>query len=389
MKKKICVVTGSRADYGLLYPLLKKIKSCAKFNLQIVACGMHLCPEFGLTFKEIEKDGFRVNEKVKVDLSRDSATDISKSVGQGCIGFADIFKRLKPDLLLVLGDRFEIFSAVIPAFIAKIPIAHIHGGELTEGAIDDAFRHSITKMSFLHFASTKEYCRRIIQLGESADRVFNVGALAMDNIVSLKFRSRKELENILNFSLKEKTALVTFHPATLDNESTALQFSELLKALDSFTDLKVIFTLPNADPNGRIIIKLINKYVRNNPDKACSFASLGRLNYLSVLNQVDVIAGNSSSGIIEAPSLGKPTVNIGPRQKGRIMVESIINCQPRKTSIRIALRKAFSADFIKLSKKVKSPYGNGKSAERIVKIISNNINNIHSLSKAFRDIPNV
>jgi len=386
MKKKICVVTGSRADYGILYPLLKQLKIYGKFNLQIVVTGMHLCPEFGSTYREIEKDGFRINAKVNSNLVRDSAVDISKSIGTTCSGFADTLKRLKPDLVVVLGDRFEIFAAVIPAFIAKIPIAHIHGGELTEGAMDDAFRHSITKMSYYHFTSTQEYRKRVIQLGESPERVFNVGALGVDNCMALKFRSRQELENELKFKFGAKTALVTFHPATLDEESPLKQFNELLKALDAFADLRVIFTLPNADPNGRVIIKAINKYVKNNPSRAYAFASLGRVNYLSILNQVDLVIGNSSSGIIEAPSFGKPTVNIGIRQKGRIMAGSVINCQARKKNIATAIKKALSPSFISLCQRIKNPYGDGKTAKRIVRIISEHINNIHHIRKVFKDI---
>lgn len=389
MKKKICVVTGSRADYGILYPLLKKLKCCSTFDLQIVVTGMHVCREFGSTFQEIEKDGFRINGKVDIALLNDSRTDISKAVGRGCIGFADTFKRLQPDLVVVLGDRFEILAAAISAYIARIPIAHIHGGEVTEGAMDDAFRHSITKMSVLHFTSAQGYRKRVIQLGESKDRVFNVGALGVDNILSLKLRSRKELEGELDISFGARTALVTFHPATLEDEPSSRQFDELLKALDAFPGLKRIFTLPNADTGGKAIIGAINKYVKSNPARAYSFASLGRLNYLSVLNQVDVVVGNSSGGIIEAPSFRKPVVNVGSRQKGRIMAGNVINCRPRDKDIAAALRKAFSPGFIRSCRRVRSPYGDGKAAGKIVRIISDTIDTIRGVRKVFNDIQNV
>ncbi len=389
MKRKICVYTSTRAEYGLLRSVMQEIQVAGTLQLQILASGMHLSPEFGMTIQEIRADGFEPDETIDILLSSDTPTAICKSMGLAMIGYGEAIERLKPDMMLLLGDRFETFCMAAAAQVCRVPIAHIHGGELTEGAIDDAFRYFITNMIFLHFASSMEYRKRIIQLVESADRVFNVGALAVDNIVSLKFRPRKELENEFNFSFEPRTVLVTFHPATLDNEGSAVQFGELLKALNKFPDLRVIFTLPNADPNGRTIIKLINEYVRNNPDKACSFASLGRLNYLSVLNQVDVIVGNSSSGIIEAPSLGKPTVNIGLRQKGRIMGASVINCHPRKSSVYAALKKAFSKDFIKSCRRIRNFYGDGRAAEKILRIIIRNINNIQSTRKVFKDIPDI
>lgn len=389
MKKKICVVTGSRAEYGLLYPLLKKIKSENLFELQIAATGMHLSPEFGRTFEEIEEGGFKISRKVRMLLSADTANAISKSVGLGCIGFADAFASLKPDLVVALGDRFEIFSAVIPAFIARIPVAHIHGGELTEGAMDDAFRHSITKMSILHFTSTEEYRKRVIQLGESPERVFNAGALGIDNLRLLKPLSKKELENELDLEFGGKTALVTFHSATLDLEDPGKQFQKLLMVLDTFKELKVIFTMPNADPGGRIIRKLIAAYVRNNPGKAYSFASLGRLKYLSVLKYVDVVIGNSSSGIIEAPSLGKPTVNIGSRQRGRVRAASVIDSAPIGLDIAKALKKALSPEFKEFCRFVKNPYGDGRAADRITSILKKNIGRIESIEKSFYNLRDV
>lgn len=389
MKKKICVVTGSRAEYGLLYPLLGRIRASKALRLQLIAAGMHLSPKFGLTYREIEKDGFEIDEKVKMLLPGNTPADISRSVGLGCSGFAGAFARLKPDLVVVLGDRFEIFSAVIAAFIAKIPVAHIHGGELTEGAMDDAFRHSITKMSILHFTAAAEYRKRVIQLGESPERVFNTGALGIDNIRSARLLSKKGLEKELGIKFKRKTALVTFHPATLDGGDAGKQFRELLRALDSFRELGLIFTMPNADPGSRKISGLIDAYVKDNRDRARSFASLGRLRYLSAMKHADVVIGNSSSGIIEAPSFGKPSVNIGSRQRGRIRADSVIDCGPVSSEITRAIRKALSASFAKSCRSVKNPYGDGKTAGRIVNALIKNSGKLRSLEKRFYDIKHV
>ncbi|MFZ5639690.1 MAG: UDP-N-acetylglucosamine 2-epimerase [Bacillota bacterium] len=384
-KKKICIVTGTRAEYGLFYPLLKKIKADGQFGLQLCVTGMHLSPEFGLTYKEIEKDGFKINEKVEMLLSSDTEVGVTKSIGIGIIGFADALHRIKPDLVILLGDRFETMAAAIAAFTAKIPIAHLYGGELTEGAIDDAIRHSITKMSILHFVSTEIYGKRIVQLGEEPDRVFNVGALGIDNIKNLTLLTKQQLEKELNFKFGKRNVLVTFHPVTLENYTSESQFRELLSALDHFKDLKIIFTKPNADPNDRILIKLIDEYVKRNSDKAAAFVSLGQLKYLSTINYVDAVVGNSSSGIIEVPSLGKPTVNIGDRQKGRIRADSVIDCSPKKESIIRALRKAFQPDFSKLCKEVDNPYGDGNSAEKILTVLKEKTDKI-KLKKTFYDL---
>lgn len=385
LKKKVCVVTGTRAEYGLFYPLLKRMKKDDFFELQILVTGMHLSPEFGLTYQEIEEDGFLINEKVEMLLSSDTGVGVSKSIGLGIIGFADAFDRLKPDLVVLLGDRFETFAAAVSAFVAKIPIAHLYGGEVTEGVIDDAFRHSITKMSYLHFTSAEEYKKRVIQLGESPDRVFNVGALGLDNIKDMKPLSKKELESQLNFKFGEKTALVTYHPVTLENNNSEQQFKELLFILKGFKDLKIIFTRPNADTGGRIIINLIDEYVQKNSNKTMNFKSLGRLKYLSTLRYVDLVIGNSSSGIIEAPSFGIPTVNIGDRQKGRIKAESIIDCSQVKKDIRAAIKKALSDDFKRVCKTVKNPYGDGKASEKIVSILKNKLLKPIVLKKEFFD----
>lgn len=385
MNKKICFVTGSRAEYGLLYPLMIRLKSERLFKLQIIATGMHLSLDFGSTYKDIEKDGFRIDEKVRMPLSSDRETDIIKSMGIGLCGLADAFNKLKPDLVILLGDRFEIFSAAIASFIAKIPIAHIHGGELTEGSMDDAIRHSITKMSMLHFVCTEDYKRRVIQLGEPPERVFNVGALGIDNIKSLDLIDRKNLERELKFEFRKGTVLVTFHPPALERGVIAFQFKELLKALDGL-NLRVIFTRPNADPGGRVIFRLIDDYTKRNPEKSVSFISLGRVKYLSAVKYVDAVIGNSSSAIIEAPSLGKPAVNIGDRQKGRIKAASVIDCNPTAQEITRALKKALSLEFLEYCRRIKNPYGNGNAADSICRILKRHINSIKGINKKFYDM---
>jgi len=386
MKKKVCIVTGTRAEYGLFYPLLKRLKSANEFEIRIIATGMHLSPEFGHTYKEIEGDGFPVDEKVEMLLSSDTETGISKSIGIGIISFAEVFGRSKPDLLIVLGDRFETFAAAVAAFIARIPVAHLHGGEVTDGVIDDSLRHSITKMAYLHFTSAEKYRQRVIQLGESPDRVFNVGALGIDAIRQTELLLKPELEERLNFQFGKKTALVTYHPVTLENATSEAQFRELLKALEEFDDLKIIFTHPNADTDGRVIIRLIDEYVTRNPERARSFPSLGTLKYLSTMKYVDLVAGNSSSGIIEAPSFQKPAVNIGDRQKGRIKAESIIDCMPVHDDIAAAIKKALSADFRETCMDVTNPYGDGNAAARIVDILKYELLNEITLKKGFFDL---
>ena len=385
MKKKICVITGSRAEYGLFNPLLKEIKKEPMFRLQIAATGMHLSSIYGLTYKEILRDGFRIDEKVKIPLKDDTAEGVTRSLGMGVIGFASAFKRLRPDLVILLGDRFETYSAAIAAFVARIPIAHLHGGELTEGALDDTFRHSITKMSFLHFTSTRAYRNRVIQLGEDPGRVFNVGALGVDNIRRTKLLSKDTLEKELGFGLNGKVALITFHPVTLERNTSKQQFDQLLSALDDFKNLKVIFTKPNSDINGKIIIRLIDEYVKNRKNRAVAFTSLGRVKYLSLMKYVDVMIGNSSSGIIEMPSFGKPTVNLGDRQKGRIAAKSVIQCSPEQGSIKKALKRAFSQKFNRVCARIKNPYDGGFASKKIISILKKELPRIKSLKKKFYD----
>jgi GDP/UDP-N,N'-diacetylbacillosamine 2-epimerase (hydrolysing) len=381
--RKICVITGTRAEYGLLYWLMAEINAYKKLELQIIATGMHLSPEFGNTYQQIEKDGFVINKKVDMLLSSDSEVGVSKSMGLGIIGFADAFNDLGPDLIVVLGDRFEIFSAVSAAMIARIPVAHLHGGEATEGLIDEPIRHSITKMSHLHFTATEEYKNRVIQLGEQPDKVFNVGGLGIDNINQLKLLSKIEFEKAIKFNLGEKNILVTFHPVTLEKSTAKTQFQELLNSISKLKDTKVIFTKANSDTDGRIINSMIDDYVSKN-DNTIAFTSMGKLNYLSALQFMDAVVGNSSSGLLEAPSFKIGTINIGDRQKGRIKANSVISCLPNKNSIENAFKKLYSKQFQDVISKVESPYGKGGSSKKIVKTIKE-VNLLNIVKKSFYD----
>ncbi|OHE00532.1 MAG: UDP-N-acetyl-D-glucosamine 2-epimerase, UDP-hydrolysing [Sulfurimonas sp. RIFCSPLOWO2_12_36_12] len=382
--KKICVVTGTRAEYGLLYWLMKEIEADKDLELQIIATGMHLSPEFGLTYKEIEKE-FVINKKIEMLLSSDTSVGISKSMGLAQISFAEAFDELKPDILIVLGDRYEIFSAVSAAIIARIPIAHLHGGEATEGLIDEPIRHSITKMSHLHFTATDEYKNRVIQLGEHPSRVFNVGGMGIENIKRLKLLNKEEFEKSIDFKLNKKNILVTFHPVTLENSTAKGQFQELLDAIDELQDTNIIFTKANSDTDGRIINQMIDEYVAKNPHKSVGFTSLGQLRYLSALQFVDAMVGNSSSGLAETPSFKIGTINIGDRQKGRIKANSVIDCEPNKESIKKAFEKIYSKEFQKALKSVQNPYGDGCASLKIIEEIKKaDLSNI--LKKSFYDI---
>lgn len=384
-KKKIAVVTGTRAEYGLLYWVIKGIKDDHDLELQLLVTGMHLSPEFGMTVNKIEEDEIPITKKIETLLSSDTTIGISKSMGLGMISFAEAFSELEPDLCVVLGDRFEIFSAVSAAMIARIPIAHCHGGEATEGLIDEPIRHSISKMSHLHFTSTEEYRKRVIQLGEQPDRVFNVGALGIENIHRLKLLDRKEFEESIKFELGNPTFLVTFHPVTLEDKSAKKQCIALLKALDNFPESKVIFTMPNADTDGRIIIDLFEKYVSENPDRTIAFKSLGQLRYLSALQFVDVVIGNSSSGLIEVPSFKIPTVNIGDRQKGRVSGPTVIHSDYDYVNIKESIKKALGSKFLDSIKDAKNLYDQGFSSDKILSVLKNySLDNI--LKKRFYNL---
>jgi GDP/UDP-N,N'-diacetylbacillosamine 2-epimerase (hydrolysing) len=352
-----------------LFWLLKAIQSDTALHLQLVVTGSHLSPEFGLTWQQMLTDGFEIAAKVEMLLSSDSPVGVSKSMGLGLIGFADTLFCLQPDVLVVLGDRYEIFVAVQAAMIQRIPIAHIHGGELTEGAVDDAIRHAITKMAHLHFTACDTYQRRVIQLGEQPQTVFNVGALGLDNIYRLPLLNRHDLELALNFSLAEQNILVTFHPVTLESCSSAEQFSQLLLALDSFPNVHIIFTHANADADGRVISSMIEDYRQTNPTRVASFVSLGSMRYLSLLKHVDAVVGNSSSGLLEAPVFQTATVNIGDRQRGRIAASSILHCAAQAETIRTAIEHVLSAEFAKFLPPVDYPYGQGGASEKIKDIL--------------------
>lgn len=383
-KRKICVITGTRAEYGLLYWLMKEIREDKDLELQLIVTGMHLSPEFGLTYKEIEKE-FKIDKKIEMLLSSDTNIGISKSMGLAQISLSEAYEELKPDILVVLGDRYEIFSAVSAAMIARLPIAHLHGGETTEGAFDEAIRHSITKMSHLHFTATNEYENRVIQLGENPDRVFNVGGMGIENIKRLELLSKDEFEKSINFKLNKKNILVTFHPVTLENSTAKEQFQELLNTIDKLEDTNIIFTKANSDTDGRVINYMINEYVGKNSLKSVCFTSLGQLRYLSALQYVDAMVGNSSSGLAEAPSFKIGTINIGDRQKGRIKASSIIDCEPNETSIQKAFSKLYSKEFQETIKNTVNPYGDGCASKKIIEVIKNtNLDDI--LKKSFFDL---
>lgn len=382
--RKVAVVTGTRAEYGLLKPLISAIDTDDKLELQLLVTGMHLMPKFGNTYQQIEEDGFQITAIIEDGLEGDTSKAITKAMGVAMMGFADVFDSLPPDLMVVLGDRTEILAAVTAAIIANVPVAHIHGGETTEGAYDEYIRHAITKMSLLHFASTEVYKNRIIQLGEQPNRVFNVGAIGIDSIRQLKLLDKGSFEQSIDTKLKKNTALITFHPVTLENATAGHQFSELLKALDKLKDTTLIFTKPNSDKGGQIIIRLIDEYVSFNPEKAVSFSSLGQMRYLSALQYVTFVIGNSSSGILEVPYFRIPTINIGDRQKGRIMPESVINCEPTLEAIGEAIIKSSEATFLKRIALQTTLYGEGHTTEKILYQLKRF--DIQSVKKSFYDL---
>jgi GDP/UDP-N,N'-diacetylbacillosamine 2-epimerase (hydrolysing) len=385
--KKICVITGTRAEYGLLYPLLKKIKTDLQVRLCIAVTGSHLSTEYGLTYQSIINDGFEIDKKIDILLSSDTKTAVCKSMGLAMIGFGEYFEENIFDLIIVLGDRFEILAAVSAACVIGTPVAHLHGGELTEGAYDEFFRHSITKMSLLHFTSTEEYRNRVIQLGEEPQRVFNVGAIGIENIKNIALLTREELEKAIDINLDSKYGLVTFHPVTLENNNVESQIKELLMALSSFPDMIFIITKANADNGGRIINKIIDEFVSRN-NKFYAFTSLGQLRYLSAMRHAEVIIGNSSSGIIEAPAFHKPVVNIGERQKGRISSTAVLHCKAEYKAIKNTVDYALSEDFLKIAKESKNPYGDGEVSEKIIHEIKRYLSTNETMNKKqFYDLP--
>jgi GDP/UDP-N,N'-diacetylbacillosamine 2-epimerase (hydrolysing) len=385
MKKIISILTATRAEYGLLKPIIAKLNNLEEFDVRIVATGAHLSPEFGLTYQEIEKDGFVIDKKIEILLSSDTPSSISKSMGLAMISFADYFEKLNPDLLIVLGDRYETLAVATTAMNQRIPIAHLYGGETTEGAIDESIRHAITKLSYLHFTSTDEYRKRVIQLGENPERVYNVGAIGIENILNENLLSRDELENELDINLLKSYAVVTFHPVTLENNSSEKQIESLLEVCKEYKSLDFIFTKANADAEGRIINQFIDRYAREN-ENIFAFTSLGMRRYLSALKYCSMVIGNSSSGLLEAPSFGIPTVNIGDRQKGRQQASSVINCEPTQESIREALNLALSEEFVQRAEKTVNPYGSGDTSNKVVEVIKEYmLNDKINLKKKFYD----
>ncbi|WP_395303217.1 UDP-N-acetylglucosamine 2-epimerase [Pectobacterium polonicum] len=369
VKRKAAVFTGTRAEYGLLYWLLKDIQNDEDLELQLLVSGMHLSPEFGNTWEQIEKDGFTITEKIEILLSSDTSVGTAKSIGLGVLGFADALSRIKPDILVILGDRFEALAAAQTAMILRIPVFHLHGGEITEGAYDDAIRHAITKLSYLHGTSTEEYRQRVIQLGEEPSRVENIGAIGLDHLLRSQFMSVKELAISLDYDLNKPYFLVTYHPVTLGNESAEESFNALLNALDYFDDYQVILTYPNADDGGRKIIPLLEAYAAKYPQRVLAIPSLGQVRYLSAVKHASVVIGNSSSGIIEVPAFDVPTVNIGERQKGRLAAQSVLNCSADEKEIITAIEKALTRSYKLDHEKIVNPYGQGDASAKIISMI--------------------
>ena len=382
--KKVAVFTGTRAEYGLLFWLLKDIQSDAELKLQLLVSGMHLSPEFGQTYQQIERDGFYIDEKVEILLSSDSAVGTAKSMGLGVLGFADGLARLKPDVLVILGDRFEALAAAQTAMILRIPVIHLHGGEITEGAYDDAIRHAITKLSYLHGTSTEAYRQRVIQLGEAPERVKNIGAIGLDHLKRAQFMDLPALAQSLNFPLTQPYFLVTYHPVTLGEEAPEASFQALLDALDSYPEHQVILTYPNADDGGRRIIPMLDAYTAANPQRVLAIPSLGQVRYLSAVKYASAVIGNSSSGIIEVPAFDVPTVNIGVRQQGRLAAKSVLHCKASQADIEQAIEIAVSRRYKAEDDIIDNPYGQGDSSAQVIAMIKS----LHfEPCKSFYDLP--
>jgi UDP-hydrolysing UDP-N-acetyl-D-glucosamine 2-epimerase len=364
--KRICVITGSRADYGLLYWVLHDLNAHPDVELQLVVTGMHLAPQFGLTVREIERDGFEISRSVEMLLSSDTCSGVAKSIGLGVIGMSDAFEQLRPDVVLVLGDRFEVLAAVQACLVHNIPVAHIAGGDTTEGAFDESIRHAVTKMAHVHFVTNEQSARRVRQLGEDPQRIHVVGSPGLDHLRRRPLLDRAALEEALGARLGVRNLLVTFHPVTLEPGETERQCTELLAALDGLgADTTLWFTRPNADTGGHAIASALDAWAVKRPDRAHVYSSLGQLRYLSLMSQVDAVVGNSSSGLYEAPSFGVPTVDIGDRQRGRFAAASVLHCAPERGAIGETIGRALSLDC----SGVVNPYGDGRAAGRIVEVL--------------------
>lgn len=383
--KSITVLTATRAEYGLLSPIIHALKACGSFEVRVVVTGAHLSPEFGLTYREIEKEGIEIDRKIEILLSSDTPSAISKSMGMALIGFADYFAERRPDALVVLGDRYETLAVCCAAMNARVPIIHLYGGETTEGAVDEVIRHAITKLSYLHLTSTEEYRKRVIQLGESPDRVFTVGAIGIENALKKKLLSKQELADSLGLALERPYAVITFHPVTLENNSAKQQCRELLKALDMHPEMDYIITKANADADGRIINKMLDDYSLTH-DNVSVYESLGAVRYLSAVKSACMAIGNSSSGLLEVPSFKIPTVNIGDRQKGRLKAASVIDCGPKAEEISRSIERAQTIEFREICETVTNPYGDGNTSKKVVDAIVNMMSSEIDLKKKFYDI---
>lgn len=386
MKRKIAVFTGTRAEYGLLHWIIKGLHDSDKVELQLIVGGMHLSPEFGYTIEQIIKDGFNICEKIEMLMSSDSAVGTSKAMGLATISAAESFERHQPDLLVLLGDRFEALAIAQAAMVACIPIAHIHGGETTEGLIDEAVRHSLTKMSHLHFVATDSYQRRVIQLGEKPETVFNYGAPGVDSIVKLELAQRQQLSTLIEFDVDNcPYFLITYHPVTLEKDGAVTAMKNMLQALEDFPDHKLIVTYPNADTNGRLLIEVLEQFQALHPQRVLLTRSLGQFRYLSLMKYCAAVIGNSSSGLIETPTFQVPTVNIGNRQRGRLCGQTVIQCDEDCQSITDAIEKALSTNFVSQCHQSVNPYGDGQSSARIVeKLESSELTDV--INKSFFDV---
>lgn len=384
--KKIVILTATRAEYGLLKPIMKRLLEDPYYDTRIAVTGMHLSPEFGMTVREIISDNLPVDKKIEIVLSSDTPVALSKSMGLALISFSEYFEECRPDAVMVLGDRYETLAVCCAAMNARIPIFHLYGGETTEGAIDEAIRHSLTKMSYLHFTSTEVYRKRVIQMGEHPNRVFNVGAMGVENALNTPCMSVSELEESIGFTLGEKYAVGTFHPVTLEKATAGKQVEELFAAMDKHKEIRYLFTGANSDTDGRSINQMLENYAKYN-DNFCLVDSLGMRRYLSALKNALFVIGNSSSGLVEAPSFKIPTINIGDRQRGRISGKTVISCEPEQHAIGEALCKAIDTSFREEIRKTENPYGDGHTSERITEIMKDFfVNDRIDIKKKFFDI---
>ena len=385
-RRSICVVTGSRAEYGLLYWLMKEIDQDPALELRVIVTGAHLSPRFGLTVRQVESDGFAVDARVEALAEGDEPLDVARAVGRGTAGFADALDRVRPDVVVLLGDRYEILAAAQATTLLGIPLAHIHGGELSEGVLDDAIRHCVTKLAQLHFVAAEPYRQRVIQLGEPPDRVYNFGAPGLDHLTRTTLPEKEELERLTGFAIEEPTLVVTYHPVTLGESDPTRGFGELLSAIDRNPGARVVLTKANADAGGRRINEMIDAYAQQHPGRVAAFDSLGIRNYLGLVRQADAVVGNSSSGLIEAPALRTATVNVGDRQRGRLRAASVIDCPEQAADVEAAIRRALSPEFRGRVRDATPPYGSGGASAKIKDVLKD-VRLEGIVVKRFYDLP--